>query len=43
MATALIGFEDVDNLLSPKDQMSVQAMDKVGKHYMLFWYIFDYH
>ena len=33
MATALIGFGDVDNLLSPKDQMSLQAMWKhLGKH-----------
>lgn len=32
MATALIGFGVVDNLLSPKEQMSVQAMWKrIGK------------
>ena len=32
MAAARIGFEVVDNLLSPKEQMSVQAMWKrIGK------------
>ena len=32
MATALNGFEEVNNLLSPKEQMSVQAMWKrLGK------------